>query len=73
MRSLINKEHDQGNFKPIKTLIVMNVFVAVVLFTGLPHPPTEENMAQTFVQDLTVLSGKQRASKSEIQIQILYL
>ena len=29
----------------------------VVVFTGLPHPPNEENMAQQFIQDITVLSG----------------
>lgn len=48
----------------MQTLIIMNVFVAVVVFTGLPHPPSEENMAQTFVQDITVLSGKERASQT---------
>lgn len=40
---------------------IMNViyvaFLPVVVFTGLPHPPNEENMAQQFIQDITVLSG----------------
>ena len=37
---------------------VINVaFLPVVVFTGLPHPPNEENMAQQFIQDITVLSG----------------
>ena len=44
----------------------MNIFLAVVLFTGLPHPPSEENMTQMFVQDITVLSGKEIASCTNI-------
>lgn len=43
-------------YKTVNQLMQVHSSEAFVVFTGLPHPPIEENMAQTFVQDLTVLS-----------------
>ncbi|XP_074635463.1 solute carrier family 12 member 9-like isoform X2 [Acropora palmata] len=43
-------------YKTVNQLMQVHSSEAFVVFTGLPHPPSEENMAQTFVQDLTVLS-----------------
>jgi len=40
----------------VNQLIRTHSAEAFVVFTGLPHPPHEENMAQQFIQDITVLS-----------------
>ena len=45
--------------------LVLFLFL-VVVFTGLPHPPHEENMAQQFIQDITVLSGNISSSAGDV-------
>lgn len=43
-------------YRTVNQLIRTHSAEAFVVFTGLPHPPHEENMAQQFIQDITVLS-----------------
>ncbi|XP_058945660.2 solute carrier family 12 member 9 isoform X1 [Pocillopora verrucosa] len=43
-------------YRTVNQLIRIHSTDAFVVFTGLPHPPNEENMAQQFIQDITVLS-----------------
>ncbi|KAJ7377254.1 hypothetical protein OS493_030065 [Desmophyllum pertusum] len=43
-------------YRTVNQLIKVHSADAFVVFTGLPHPPNEENMAQQFIQDITVLS-----------------
>ncbi|KAL9981220.1 hypothetical protein ACROYT_G009894 [Oculina patagonica] len=43
-------------YRTVNQLIKVHSADAFVVFTGLPHPPHEENMAQQFIQDITVLS-----------------
>jgi len=43
-------------YRTVNQLIKLHSTDAYVVFTGLPHPPNEENMAQQFIQDITVLS-----------------
>lgn len=43
-------------YRTVNQLIKIHSTEAFVVFTGLPPPPNEENMAQQFIQDITVLS-----------------
>jgi len=43
-------------YRTVNQLIKVHSGEAFVVFTGLPHPPYEENMARQFIQDITVLS-----------------
>ncbi|XP_068681220.1 solute carrier family 12 member 9-like isoform X2 [Montipora foliosa] len=43
-------------YRIVNQLIKLHSADASVIFTGLPHPPSEENMTQLFIQDITVLS-----------------
>jgi len=50
----------------VNQLIRTHSAEAFVVFTGLPHPPHEENMAQQFIQDITVLSGNNSLSAIDV-------
>ena len=52
----IFKKNDHGtNDEVIRSFVVP--FILVVVLTGLPHPPNEENMAHQYIQNISVLSG----------------